>query len=102
MKQRRNLKQEETKIIALLCGENSSTIVLAAWEKTLEYFHTKDALEGSHHVSMMLSIYKEGNRNHETLLSIATKNHVGERTFYRYREKYIDCFYYFYNLISKK
>lgn len=102
MKQRRNLKQEETKIIALLCQENCSTHVSAAWEKTMEYFQTKDVLEGSHHVSIMQSIYKEGDRNYETLQSVATKNHIGERTFYRYREKYIDCFYYFYNLISKK
>ena len=102
MKERRNLKQEESKIIELLSGENVSEDIAIAWGKTVEYFRTKDALEGSSHISMIQIIYKEGIRNHETLQSVAIKNHVGERTFYRYREKYIDCFYYFHNETLKK
>ena len=96
MEQRRNLKREEEKIISLLTADVVDARAVESWAKVLDYFRTKDALEGSHHLSIISSVYSASNRNRETLQSVATKNHVGERTFYRYREKYIECFYYFY------
>lgn len=73
-------------------SEKQDCAVVRAWKRLMDYFSTKDYLEGSVHIQIIHYIYLNNRHMKETFFSVAWKNYVGERTLYRYRKKYIECF----------
>lgn len=95
---RQKIKQQEKHIRNLLrtnkAPDSSEQI---AWQKTLEYYAVKDALEGTNHWSLIKYIYTDRWSVHDTQFALSQKLCLSERSLFRYRKKYIECFYFFYN-----
>ena len=95
MSTRQDIIADEECIRELLLYEKEYAAI-RAFEKMRDYFVTNDYLEGYHHCEIIEYIYLTKHYQEETLCRIALENHVGERTLYRYRKKYIICFQFHY------
>ncbi len=93
METRQKIKEEEAWIRKLI-NENSSQkdVAIRAWNRMMDYFITNDFLDGHNHAQIISYIYQTNRYLNETVYCFAWKNHIGERTLYRYRKKYILCF----------
>ena len=90
---RQKIKKEEAWIRALIeKNQSQESAAVRAWERMMDYYLTKDFLEGHHHVELIIYIYKTKRYLQETVYCFAWKNCIAERTLYRYRKKYILCF----------
>ena len=90
---RQKIREDENRIKAMLMKNKArDCAVWRAWDRLMDYFSTKDYLEGSNHVQIIKYIYLRKHYLKESFFSVAWKNYIGERTLYRYRKKYIECF----------
>lgn len=95
METRQKIKEEEEWIRNLInAGQESAAV--RAWKRMMDYYLTKDFLDGHHHVDIIIYIYQRKRYLNETLYCLSWKNYIGERTLYRYRKKYILCFKWYY------
>lgn len=95
------LKKEEAWIrdIVLAAEEPAA---MRAWLRMLDYFSTKDYLEGYQHMRTIREIYLTAKYKWKTCAGMAAEANTVERTFYRYRELYINCFLWYYTDEKKK
>ena len=97
METRQKIKKDEEWIRNLLReNETQESAAIRAWKRMMDYYLTKDFLEGHNHVSIIVYIYQSKRYLNETLYCFSWKNFIGERTLYRYRKKYILCFKHYY------
>ena len=71
---RQKIKKEEEWIRGLINenGEQESAAV-RAWKRMMDYYLTKDFLEGHHHVELIIYIYKTKRYLQETVYCFAFK-----------------------------
>ncbi|MBQ8428035.1 MAG: hypothetical protein IJX18_02140 [Clostridia bacterium] len=67
-----------------------------AWARLVDFSSTIDELEKTSHTRLLHYLYCRPATQRESMLHIALKHALSERTLYRYRKKYIDCFFLFY------
>ena len=90
---RQRIKKEEAWIRNLIQENgNQESAAIRAWERMMDYYLTKDFLDGHRHVEIITYIYQTKCYLNETLYCFSWKNFIAERTLYRYRKKYIRCF----------
>ena len=100
---RQKIKEEEAWIRNLINeNEVQDSAAVRAWKRMMDYYLTKDFLDGHHHVEIIIYIYKTKRHLKETVYCFAWKNCIGERTLYRYRKKYILCFKRYYTEEKQK
>ena len=103
METRQKIKEEEAWIRNLIEENgNEDSAAVRAWKRMMDYYLTKDFLDGHHHVELIICIYKTKRYLKETVYCFAWKNCIGERTLYRYRKKYILCFKRYYTEEKQK
>ena len=61
------------------------------WERFLDYYCTKDALEHSNHVDFIRAVYAKAQPRALKHVALSCDLHVSERTLYRYRRQYLKC-----------
>ena len=98
---RQKIKEEEAWIRSLINKDQESAAV-RAWNRMMDYYLTKDFLDGHHHVDIIIYIYQAQHYLNETVYCFSWKNFIGERTLYRYRKKYILCFKRYYTEEKQK
>ena len=98
---RQKIKEDETWIRNLINKDRESAAV-RAWNRMMDYYLTKDFLDGHHHVDIIIYIYQARHYLNETVYCFSWKNFIGERTLYRYRKKYILCFKRYYTEEKQK
>ena len=100
---RQKIKEEEEWIRSLINeNEAQESAAIRAWKRMMDYYLTKDFLDGHHHVEIIIYIYQTKHYLNETFYCFAWKNFIGERTLYRYRKKYILCFKRYYTEEKQK
>ena len=89
------LKTDEKRIRNLITNNNKAKL---AFEKMYNYYQITDKIQQTAHSRLIDKIYfgKNSEVNNLTLSSIAN---VAERTCYRYRVEYVDCFYTCFNML---
>ena len=94
---RRKIKKTEEEIRHLLRAEGeSASAAKRALDKLLEFYSTIDKLETASHTKLIRYLYCRPVNKQETLIHVAWKNALSESTLYRYRQKYIHCFFIYY------
>ena len=73
-----------------------------AWERFMDYYSTKDYMEGHTHVEIIEYIYHAKQYEREACECSARKTFVTDRTMYRYRKNYIKCFMRYYEQETEK
>lgn len=92
------IKTEEKRIRKLVLQNSKAK---QAFEKMCDYFKIVDKLQATRHIILINYIYN-GNPNELNNLSLCAAANVGERTCYRYREQYIECFYLCFEMLIGK
>ena len=77
----------ERKIIALLDSHNEDIALL--WHRFLDYYATKDRIEGSDHCHIIAAIFAKRQPRALKHVALACELHLSERTLYRYRINYL-------------
>lgn len=82
---------------ALASDADKNSAVLYAFEKTKEFFAVYDIIENTNHADIIQAIYSPAKNRGNTLLHLSARLHISDRTLYRYRRKYMNCFIHYLN-----
>ncbi len=103
MDTRQEILRDEEKIKRLLAETGETpTAAQRAWERLMDYYSTKDYMEGYTHAKIIEYIYQAKQYERETCECSARKKFVAPRTMYRYRKEYIKCFTRYYEQEEEK
>ncbi len=89
------IKSDEKRIRKLI---KQNTKAKLAFEKMYEFFKIMDKIQATTHLILIDNIYI-GNSSEISNFSLSELANTSERTCYRYREQYIDCFYLCFEMI---
>jgi len=95
MSKRRTIKQKEA-LIRRLLQESDDSPAQRAWNRLTDFYATIDELESSNHCTILRYLYRRTSSAKETVVCIALKHNISESTLYRCRQKYINCFFMYY------
>lgn len=92
------IKAEEKRIRKLVKQNNDAKL---AFNKMYEYYEIMDKIQSTTHLMLIKYIYT-GNPNEFDNISLAAIANIAEGTCYKYRKKYIDCFFLCFEMIISK